>query len=163
MRFSLALLIVIVLMSCGGNLSDEQRRKLSDRAKSEEIKRVTEGELMSAAFTYGRSIADVLTKRDPSLANKELIDSLERAFNVNITAIKPGDSLLLGVEQKLIEAYTSSAGQVDLPDDVQKMEKTDSILYTKPLLRERPDGSVEFTRALSIHMPTRSVVLSIKE
>jgi len=162
MRFSLAILFLI-LISCGGNLSDEQRRKLNERRKSDEIKRVTEGELMSAAFTYGRSIADVLTKRDPSLVNQVLIDSLETAFNVKITSIKPGDSLLLGIEQKLIEAYTSGAGQVDLPDDVQKLEKTDSILYTKPLVRERPDGSVEFTRALSIHMPTRSVVLSIEE
>jgi hypothetical protein len=162
MRFLPVLLLLLI--SCGGNLSDEQRRKLSERAKSDEIKRVTEGELMSAAFSYGRNIAEVLGKRDPALTNKVLIDSLEKAFNVNINLIIPGDSMALGIEQKLIEAYTSGAdaGQVDLPDDIQKLE-TDSLIYTKPIVSERPDGTVEFTRALSIHMPTRSVVLSIED
>lgn len=130
--------------------------------KADEIKRVTEGELMSAAFDYGRSISAVIEKRDPAMVNQALIDSLEGAFNVTIMSIQPGDSLLLSVEQQLIEAYASSAGQVDVPDDVQKIG-ADSILYTKPIMRERPDGSVEFTRALSIHMPTRSVVLSIED
>jgi hypothetical protein len=130
--------------------------------KSDEIKRVSEGELMTAAFDYGRSIASVLEKRDPGMINQSLIDSLEAAFNVRISAIQPGDSILLDIEQKLIEAYTTSAGEVEIADDVQKIT-SDSILYTKPIMRERPDGSVEFTRALSIHMPTRSVVLSIED
>jgi hypothetical protein len=161
MRFW-ALITLILTTSCGGNLSDDQRKKLQDRMKSDEIKKVTDGELMSAAFEYGRAISTVIEKRDPAMVNKDLIDSLESAFNVNITSIQPGDSLLLGIEQKLIEAYASSAGQVEIADDVQKIDP-DSILYTKPIMRERPDGSVEFTRALSIHMPTRSVVLSIED
>jgi hypothetical protein len=130
--------------------------------KSDEIKKVTDGELMSAAFEYGRSISSVIEKRDPAMVNQTLIDSLVGAFNVHISSIQPGDSLLLGIEQKLIEAYASSAGQVEIADDVQKIN-ADSILYTKPIMRERPDGSVEFTRALSIHIPTRSVVLSIED
>jgi hypothetical protein len=130
--------------------------------KNDEIKHVTEGELMSAAFAYGRSIAEVLEKRDPGMINRALIDSLQGALNVRISAIQPGDSLLLSIEQKLIEAYTSGAGQVEIADDVQKIS-SDSILYTKPMMRERPDGSVEFTRALSIHMPTKLVVLSIED
>ena len=115
---------------------------------------------MSAAFEYGRSIGSIIEKRDASMTNQKLIDSLESAFNVKISSIKPGDSMLLAMETKLIEAYTSS--QVQITDDVQKIG-TDSILYTKPIMHERPDGTLEFTRALSIHMPTRSVVLSIKE
>ncbi|HMJ69498.1 MAG TPA: hypothetical protein VK508_11400 [Cyclobacteriaceae bacterium] len=130
--------------------------------KSDEIKHVSEGELMSAAFAYGRSIAAVIEKRDPGMVNRPLIDSLQAALNVRISSIQPGDSVLLDIEQKLIEAYTSGAGQVDIADDVQNISP-DSILYTKPIMHERPDGSVEFTRALSIHMPTRSVVLSIED
>lgn len=156
------LILLIIATSCGGNLSDDQRKKLRDRMKSDEIKRVSEGELMSAAFTYGREISAVIEKRDPGMVNRPLIDSLESAFNVTITSIQPGDSMLLGIEQKLIEAYTSSAGEVEIADDVQQISP-DSILYTKPIMRERPDGSVEFTRALSIHMPTKSVVLSIED
>jgi len=155
-----SLAILIFLTSCGGALSDEQRRKMRERMKDDEIKRVTEGELMSAAFDYGRTIDSVIEKRDPAMVNRKLIDSLESVFNVQITTIQPGDSMLLAIESQLIEAYTSSS--VKIPDDVQKLGN-DSILYTKPIMQERPDGSLEFMRALSIHMPTRSVVLSMQE
>jgi hypothetical protein len=156
------LALLLLLTACGGSLSEEQRKKMRERMKDDEIKRITEGELMDASFAYGRSIATIIEKRDPALVDRALIDSLEKAFNVRIAAIQPGDSLLLGIEAKLIEAYTSSAGQVEIADDIQKIDN-DSILYTKPLMRERPDGSVEFTRALSIHMATKSVVLSIED
>ncbi|HEX8061314.1 MAG TPA: hypothetical protein VF473_10285 [Cyclobacteriaceae bacterium] len=160
MKFWL-LAIVLLLAGCGGSLSDEQRRKLRDRMKGDEIKRITEGELMAAAFDYGREIGDIVEKRDPTMVNPKFIDSLELVYDVEISAIQPGDSMLLGIESKLIEAYAAGAGQ-PIADDVQKLG-TDSILYTKPVMQERPDGSVEFMRALSIHMPVRTVVLSIKE
>jgi hypothetical protein len=161
MKFRL-LAISIFVMSCGGALSDEQRKKLRERMKEDEIKRVTEGELMSAAFDYGLAIATVIEKRDPAMVNKGLIDSLESAFEVQITTIQPGDSMLLAIEQQLIEAYASNAGPANIPGDVQKIDP-DSILYTKPIMHERPDGSLEFMRALSIHMPTKSVILSIED
>jgi hypothetical protein len=154
------LAILIFLTSCGGAVSDDQRKKMRDRMKGDEIKRVTEGELMSAAFDYGRAIGAVIEKRDPAMIDKKLIDSLESVFDVQITTIQPGDSLLLAIEAQLIEAYTSSS--VKIPDDIQKLGN-DSIIYTKPIMQERPDGSLEFMRALSIHMPTKSVVLSIQE
>jgi hypothetical protein len=156
------LAILLLATACGGNLSDEQRKKLRERMKGDEIKHVTEGELMSAALAYGRSVSGILEKRDPSMMNKPLIDSLESAFNSKISSIQPGDSLLLAIESQLIEAYTSSAGSVSVADDIQKFGK-DSLIYTKPIMHERPDGSVEFMRALSIHMPVKSVVLSIED
>jgi hypothetical protein len=157
------LLIVLVMASaCGGTLSDEQRKQMRERMKEDEIKRVTEGELMDASFAFGRKIASVIEKRDPSLANERLIDSLELVYKVKITSIKPGDSTMRDIESKLIEAYMSSPAQVGDTDNVQKVN-ADSLLYTRPLMRERPDGSVEFTKALNIYMPTRSVILSIEE
>jgi hypothetical protein len=155
------LAVLLFLAGCGGSLNDEQRKKLRERMKADEIKHVTEGELMAAAFDYGRAIDSILEKRDPAMVNKQLVDSLEAQFNVKISAIQPGDSMLLAIESKLIEAYTAGAGQ-PIADDVQKMG-TDSVLYTKPIMHERPDGTMEFMRALSIHMPIRSVVLSIED
>jgi len=154
--------ILLLLTACGGSLSDEQRKKMRERMKGDEIKHITEGELTAASFAYGRSISTILEKRDPSMVDAKLLDSLETAFNVHISAIQPGDSMLLAIESQLIEAYTSSAGQVNVADDVQKIG-TDSILYTRPIMHERPDGTMEFTRAVSIHMPIRSVVLSIED
>jgi hypothetical protein len=153
--------LIILLSSCGGALSDEQRKKMHERMKDDEIKRVTEGELMSAAFDYGRAIGSIIEKRDPGMTNKKLLDSLESALNVDIMIIQPDDSALLAIESQVIEAYIS-AGNVAIPDDVQKLG-TDSILYTKPLMIERPDGTAAFARALSIHMPIKSVILSIQE
>jgi hypothetical protein len=154
------LLLGLFLSGCGGTLSDDQRKKMQERMKDDAITRVTEGELMSAAFDYGRGIGAIIEKRDPSMVNKKLLDSLEQAFEVQINTIQPGDSMLLAIESKLIEAY-ASAGQAQIPDDVQKLG-TDSVLYTKPIMHERPDGTLEFTRALSIHMSKRSVILSIQ-
>ena len=156
------ILLVLLITSCGGQLNDEQRKKLKERMKNDEIMHVSEGELMSAAFAYGRKIDSLLEMRDPSMANGKFLDSLESAYNVKIAAIQPGDSLLLAIESKLIEAYASSAGEVNVADDIQKIGN-DSILYTKPIMHERPDGTVEFMKALSIHMPVKSVILSIAE
>jgi hypothetical protein len=153
--------VLILLANCGGSLNDEQRKKLRERMKKDQIVRVTDGELMSAAFDYGRAIDSILEKRDPAMVNTRLIDSLESVFDVTIGSIQPGDSMLLELETKLIEAYMAGGGQ-PTADDVQKLGK-DSILYTKPITSERPDGSVEFMRAISIHMPVRAVVLSIED
>lgn len=156
------LLSLLVLASCGGTLSDEQRKKLRDRMKEDEIKYISPGELTDAAFALGRSISSTLSSKDPGMVNQELMDSLEAALNVKIVSIQPGDSGVAGIEAQLIEAYMTSSGPSDITDNVQKLG-TDSLLYTKPIVRERPDGSVEFARALSIHMPVKTVVMSIPE
>lgn len=157
-----SLIALLFLISCGGSLNDEQRKKLRERMKEDEIKHVSEGELMTASLDYGRAIGLVIQKRDPSMSNPKFIDSLENAYGVKIRSIEPGDSALLSTESQLIEAFISGVGQGAVADDVQKMDN-DSILYTKPITQERPDGSVEFMRALSIHMPVRSIVLSIQD
>lgn len=151
------ILAFLLLTSCGGNLNDEQRKKLKERMKEDAIKYVPEGELLAAAFEYGRGIYSVMEKRGE---DNLLIDSLEQEFQVRITTIQTGDSALLKIEEQLIEAFISGAGQA--ADDVQKIGN-DSLLYTKPILRERPDGSFEFVRAFSIHMPIKAVILSIDE
>jgi len=37
------------------------------------------------------------------------------------------------------------------------------MLYTKPILHTRPDGTLEFTKALGIRMSKKYIVLSIKD
>lgn len=156
------LLALLVLASCGGTLSDEQRKKLHDRMKEDEIKYVSPGELTDAAFALGRSIATTIAKKDPGMANQKLLDSLELALKVKIRSIHPGDSAVAGIESQLIEAYMTSSGPSEITDNIQKLG-ADTLLYTKPIVRERPDGSVEFARALSIHMPVKVIVMSIPE
>jgi len=46
-------------------------------------------------------------------------------------------------------------------DNIQKIGP-DSLLYTKPIMREHPDGSTEFMKALGIRMTRKQIVLTIK-
>jgi len=130
--------------------------------EAKSIKKISDVELTEAALNYGRSIANAIELRDKSLNNKIFLDSLGKSFGVQIFSMRPNDSFLRGVERKVIEAYTSGSDLSGISDDLQKMG-TDSLIYTKPLFTERPDGSLEFTRALGIRIPKKQVILSIKQ
>jgi len=163
-NFTMRRFIAMLLFAtaCGGTLSDEQRKKIRENMDAGEIRKVTDAELTEAAFNYGRTISAILERRSPSLDNVKLIDSLEQALNVKILLLQPSDTMLLEVEQQIIEAYTSGSGVVQLADNIQRLSG-DTLLYTKPVVRELPDGSSEFEHALGIHMPVRSIVLSIPD
>ena len=150
--------IAILVSSCGGSLSKEQREKIRENMEEGAIKKVSDAELTEAAFAYGRSIVKAVNGK----SDEKLIDSLEKKFRVEIIYMQPGDSMLRSVEKQIIDAYTSGATVPDLGDNVQKMG-SDSILYTKPIMVKRPDGSVEFTKALALRMPTKQIIRSIKD
>jgi len=94
----LFLTIVILLMACEGKLSKEQRRKLHDKMESEELKRVTDAQLLEAAFNRGRMLSALLEKRDPALENPSFIDSLQQAFHSKILFLMPDVSTSATVE-----------------------------------------------------------------
>lgn len=151
----------LAMTACGGSLTDEQRKKVREEMEASEIRKVTDADVVDASFSYGRTMMALLEKRDSTFSNQELIDSLEAAFHVQIGPMVPGDSLMHDIENQIIEAYTSGAGQVELSDNVQKLG-TDSLLYTKPIVRETAGGNVEFVKAVGIRMPRKAVILSIK-
>ena len=151
----------LLLAACNGTLTEEQKRKIREEREESQIKRISDSDITEAAFAYGRSVSAILEKRDKLLANKTLIDSLENAFDVEIIAMQTNDSTLRAIEQKVIEAYIAGGSSSSLSDNIQKMGK-DSILYTKPLMIEKKDGSVEFTQALGIRMAKRAVIRTIK-
>lgn len=130
--------------------------------EAKSLKKISDLELTEAALAYGRNLSGIIERRDKSLSQRKFLDSLERSFGVEILAMQPTDSFLRGVERQIIEAYTSGGNLSGIGDNLQKMG-SDSLLYTKPLVSERPDGSVEFQKALAIRMPRKQVVLSIKK
>jgi hypothetical protein len=158
----LILFSLLVLCSCGGSLSSDQRKRMRDNMESKSIKKISDAELTEASLVFGRSIAKIIETKDKNLTHRKFLDSLEKSFGVQILSMQPTDSLLRGVERKIIEAYTSGSDLSGIGDNLQKMG-ADSLLYTKPLMSERPDGSVEFNKALAIRIPKRQVILSIKE
>lgn len=156
-----AFLGLLILVSCNGKLSDEQKRKIREEREESKIKKISDADITAAAFAYGRKITDIIEHRDKTLSNQKLIDSLESVFHIEIISLKTNDSTLRAVEKQIIEAYISGGNGVTLSDNVQKMGK-DSILYTKPLMREQADGSIAFTKALGLRIAKRELIRTIK-
>lgn len=153
--------LAIVVLACNGRLSDEQKRKIKEEMESSQIKKISDAEIIEAAFATGRAAAQPLDERDKQLANRALIDSLERAYQVSVVALTQSDSLLREVEKKIVEAYLAG-GAAQLGDNVQKLGP-DSLLYTKPMMRVRADGSEELVTVLGIRMLKREVVKKIRQ
>src|SRR6267142_2243523 len=55
-------LALIVLVGCGGTLSEEQRKKLREGMERNIIKKVSDAQLTEAAFDVGRTLAAVIEK-----------------------------------------------------------------------------------------------------
>jgi len=149
---------LVLLCSCGGKISDEQRKAIKQSMEEGQIKKITDAELTEAAYEYGRLIAKDVENITGSPVE---IQSLESKYGVKISTLQSGDSALIEIEKMIIDAYTSGASP-DLSDNIQKLG-TDSLLYTKPIMKELPDGSMQFEKAIGIHVPKKQVVLSIKD
>jgi hypothetical protein len=151
------IILCLLITACTGTLTDEQRKKMKENMAQGEIKKVTESEITDATFTWGRKLASAIEAKDRLLTNNAFIDSLAQAEGVEIVALQTNSEGLRAIEKQLLEAYTSSAGG----ENVQKMG-ADSLLYTKPVFREHPDGSTEFLKAIAIRFTRKQIVLSIK-
>lgn len=146
-----------MVSSCTGTLTDEQRKKIKENMAQGEIKKVTESEITDATYTWGRKLASAIEKKDRLLTNNTFLDSLAQAEGLEIISLQENQQGLRQVEKQILEAYASNMGG----ENVQKMG-TDSLLYTKPVFREHPDGSTEFLKAIAIRFTRKQIVLSIK-
>jgi len=153
-------LVFVVLIGCGGTLSEEQRKKLKEGMELNTLKKVSDAQLTEAAFDMGRALAAIIEKS--SISDKKRMDSLQEAYKIRILPLQPGDSMLLEIERQIVEAYTAGSSQVTLNDNIQSLGP-DSLLYTKPVMKQLPNGTVEFKYALGIHLAKKQVVLGIKE
>lgn len=152
------LIILGVLVSaCTGTLTDEQRKKMKENMALGEIKKVTPAQITEATYTWGRKLAAIIEKQDRLLTNPLFLDSLAKAEGVEILSLHANSEGLRTIERQVLEAYTSSAGG----ENVQKMG-ADSLLYTKPVFHEHPDGSTAFLKAIGIRFTRKQIVLAIK-
>jgi hypothetical protein len=149
---------IAIGMACGGKLSDEERKKLHEGMSTMDIKKISEADLQTAGLDYGQSVWEDIQKVDRNLAVPAKLDSIGAQRHVRIYSLVPNDSTLIEIEKMLVEAYVNGgeAGQASL----QKAGE-DSLLYTKPVFKERPDGSLQFHYAVGIMMSTKAVVLSM--
>jgi hypothetical protein len=159
MRF-LVIVFLSLLFSCGGSLSSEQRKKIRENMEAKSLKKISDVELTEAALKYARNITKIIEGHNPD--DRKFLDSLEKVYDVQILFMQPSNSELRAIEKQIIEAYTSGSNPTDLGDNLQKMG-SDSLLYTKPIMKERPDGSVEFTKALGLRLHRKPIILSISK
>ena len=152
--------MAIVCIACGGKLSDEQRQRLHEGMATQDIKRISDADLQLAAMTYAKSVLMDVEKVDVYLNQKSRIDSIASKRQVRIYSLIPDDSALREIEKQLVEAYISGADTGQAADNLQNAGE-DSLLYTRPIFKNRPDGSQQFSHAIGIKMAKKTVVLSM--
>lgn len=150
-------LLAFSLFTCQGSLSDEQKQKIKEEMDANKIQRITESEIVEQGFNLGRTIFGRIEAKDKFFTNAALLDSIEAVYNVNIFRLQETDSSLLEIEKQILEAYLYSSDELNLRDNVQ-ITGTDSILYTKPITRIQPDGSLEFIYAIGIRVSKKTII-----
>ena len=149
------ILVTCLAFSCGGSLTDEQRKRMNEAREQQSIRKVTDAEITEAAFAKGRQVMDILTKPDKA-------DSVSQVAQVEIHWLEPGTHAS-EMEQQLIDAYINSIIEgVPLQDNVQNIGE-DSVLYTKPVVLTRPDSSVEIKGTWNIWMSKKQLILAMKK
>lgn len=160
MKKSLIVAIITLCWGCGGKLSDEQRKKLHEGMATQDIKRVSEADVQAAATIYAQSVFADVEKVDKFLNKKSKIDSIATERHVKIYSLIPDDKTLRNIEKALVDAYVTGAGTSQAGDNLQRIGE-DSLLYTKPVFKDRPDGSQQFSHAIGIKMAKKTIVLSM--
>lgn len=130
---------------------------MKEGMQQHELKKVSEAQIMDAAMKIGRNLLIIIEKQDRTLNNPKFLDSLSLANKVEIVSLHAGNTQLRAMEKQILEAYLTAPGT----DNIQMI--ADSVIYTHPVVRERPDGSTEFLKAIGIRMTRKQVVLSIQE
>lgn len=154
-KYGLFLLLVLVMMACGGSLSDEQRKELREGRAKQKVKRVAEAQILEQAFSTGRKIVNALVK-DSTATQKIAVQ-----YKSEIYYIKPGQTTALAIEQQLIEAYLMSIIDGGMADNVQKIPG-DSMMYTFPVADTLADGAVSIQGMWSVHMAVKDLILSME-
>jgi hypothetical protein len=155
------MLLFFILVSCGGSLSDEQRKAMREKMEENKIVRVTEVEIMEAAFANGRQTIQILETLE---GNSMKLDSFLKRNHGRIQYLKPGDPGAGALERQLLDAYLADHSGT-LQDNVQKARNSrgdfDSLLYTKPVTRKLADGSQKLDGVWNVWLPKKALVLDI--
>lgn len=145
----------LFLAACGGSLSDEQRKQMREASEQQAIVKVTEAEILEAAFAKGRSVMSRLKQNNPDTGK------VSTEEEVRIHWLVPGKENGAEIEQQLIEAYLNSMlTGTPLQDNVQKIGE-DSLLYTNPMIVTRADSSIEIKGTWNIWMSKRELILAM--
>lgn len=155
--------VFLLLAACGGNLSDEQRKKIRDGLEQNKIIQVSDAEIMSASLDRAHKIMEGLSAGKFS---DKTIDSLETEYKASIHFVTPGATNARDIEKELIDAYILGMATGNIQENMQKMWRPDrkdydSLLYSKPAVTRLADGSEQLEGVWNIVIARKDVVLEI--
>jgi len=153
----------IILASCGGSLSDEQRKQMREKMEENRIVRVTEVEITEAAFAEGRATVETL---DSLAADSTQLRSYVNRSGGTIRFLRPGEQTNRLLEKQLIDAYLADPSGIS-QDNVQKVRNDqgdfDTLLYTKPITKKLPDGADELVGVWNIRLSRKHLVSQLSK
>lgn len=156
-------LLAIIMSSCGGSLSDEQRKQLREGMEHQKIVKVSDAEILSEALKKGKAVlSSVHAEMD-----RHRLDSLEAAENVTIRFLIPGKSNARVIEQELIDAYITGIAAGTSGENLQKVWNSeqkndyDSLLFSHPEVRVNADGVEELEGIWNIYIARKDIILEI--
>lgn len=152
-----AAMLVLLLSSCGGSLSGDERKRLREEGRKHDIKRVTEAEIAEAVLVQGRSVTEIANS---FRSDRRRLDSLGGVYGATVRWSVPGASDGFAVEQQIIDAYVMNP-TADLPDNVQEVG-TDSMLYSRPEVSVLPDGAVAIQGVWSVRFAKKDLILKME-
>ena len=162
----LACISLLLLLACGGSLSDEQRKRLHEGMDRQKIMKVDDSEIVTASLDHGRAIFEGLEKINFSSSQ---IDSIAHHHHVRIKWLATGSSQSLEVEQQMIEAYVIGAETGLTQDNIQPLRRSeqsmeyDSLLYSRPVMTTMPDSVVRVDGVWNIYISKKEVILLLGE
>ena len=86
---TIVFIFLILLTSCGGSLSDEQRKKLKEGIRQHEITKVSDAQVTEGGFSMGRMLVKRIGKNMPN--KNPAIESLQKEFKIKIFLLHPAD------------------------------------------------------------------------
>ena len=172
-RYSIIFLFLLIITSCDFKTHESVNVEEFNRGKEAfKIKRVTDDQLVNAAYTFGDSISTIILDslgdltsdslcgfRDlkPLLKDKKLQELIEKA-----TIRCMAEDNMHEKEKEVWEAYLNGYNQqVDLQNAIQRLgtkEKYDELLFARPLSYQYED-STKFAM-LSIILAKKHVIMT---
>ncbi len=137
----IVLLMLLILVGCGGSLSEKQRKAFKEEMKDREIKKLSEEEIYKQALDDGQSLM-------AQLVNGSTVEQAAHKCGCEISFIENENQELSKVERNLFEAYQYNPKGAD---NIQKED--DWLIYSKPVLEGDSLRGVWF-----IKLPKKGIV-----
>lgn len=157
------ILMAAIVIACSGSLSEEQKQQMHENMEAHKIVKVTEVEIMEAAYAEGRRIVHAL---DSLAGDSVALNTFLKEQKGSVRFLTPDATNARLLEKQLIDAYLAAPGG-SLDDNVQELRndagKYDSLLYTRPVATRLPDGSDRLEGVWNIWLSKKALVVDISK